>query len=164
MLWMPPPTAMETFMGVFNEDTMVHPKRAHVFVVPRLMIHLWRKHLGKDADVLTTIITRNHFWERSQHGPLILAIVLPFAYVKTYRGPWVAHGLEKSESLRKELEAGFKIDEGRNPTKFPHMGRMLCGMRKNTEGRSRNILLKTLDWVGGFPPIWHQNSSIRTAR
>ena len=42
-LWMPPPAAMETIIEVFNEDRMAHPKHAHVFVVPRLMTHLWRR-------------------------------------------------------------------------------------------------------------------------
>ena len=50
-----PPAAMEMIMNVFNEDRMAHPKRAHVLVVPRLMTHLWRKQLGKDAEVLMTI-------------------------------------------------------------------------------------------------------------
>ena len=93
-LWMPPPTSMETVMEVFNKDRMAHPRRTHVFVVPMLMTHLWRLHLGKDVDILMTITAEDHFWEKSQHEPRILAIVLPFAYVETYRGPWDAHGLE----------------------------------------------------------------------
>ena len=39
-LWLPPLAAMETIMEVFNEDRMAHPRRAHVFVIPRLMTHL----------------------------------------------------------------------------------------------------------------------------
>ena len=39
-LWIPPPAAAETVMEVFNEDIIAHPKRAHVFVDPRLMAHL----------------------------------------------------------------------------------------------------------------------------
>ena len=58
---MPSPAAMERIMEVFNEDRMPHPYRAHVFVVPRLMTHLWRKQLGKDVDVLMTISTGDHF-------------------------------------------------------------------------------------------------------
>ena len=69
-------------MEVFNEDRMAHPKRAHVFVVPRLMAHLWMKQLGKDTDVLMTITAIDHFWGKSQHEPLILAIILPRVYVE----------------------------------------------------------------------------------
>ena len=60
-----PPATMEMIMEVFNEDRMAHPKQAHMFVVPRLMTHLWRKPLGKDADVLVTITDEDHFWDKS---------------------------------------------------------------------------------------------------
>ena len=96
---MPPPATMETMVGVYNKDRMAHPKRAYVFVVSRLMTQLWRKHLEKDADVLMTITAGDHFWEKSQHEPLILDIALTFTCVKKYRGPWVACGLEEPESL-----------------------------------------------------------------
>ena len=80
---------------MFNEERIVHARRAHMIVVPRLMTHLWITHLGKDVDVLMIITAGDHFWDRSQHEPLILTMVLPSAHVKTYRGPWVAHGLKK---------------------------------------------------------------------
>ena len=115
-LWMPPPAAMETIMEVFNEDRMAHHCRAHIFVVPRLMTHLWRKQLGKDSDVLMNIAAGDYFWDKFQHKPLMLIIVLPFAYVETHRGSWIAQGFEKSKTLREEFEAGFKIAGGRNPT------------------------------------------------
>ena len=35
-----PPAAIETIMEVFNEDRMAHTKKAHVFVVPRLITHI----------------------------------------------------------------------------------------------------------------------------
>ena len=79
---MPPPAAMETIMEVFNEDRMVHLKQSHVFVVPSLMTHLWRKHLGKYAYVLMIITTGDHFWGKSQHEPPILVIISPFAHVQ----------------------------------------------------------------------------------
>lgn len=63
--WAPPPAAMETVMEIFNEDRVAHPTRAHVFAVPRLMTHLWRKRLGKDADLMWTVPTGDHFWEKS---------------------------------------------------------------------------------------------------
>ena len=50
-----PLVTMETIMGVFNEDRMAHPRRAHIFVAPRLMTRIWMKQLGKDADALMII-------------------------------------------------------------------------------------------------------------
>ena len=58
---MPSPAAMETVMELFNEDRIAHPQNPHVFVVPRLMTHLWRKNLGKDADVMFTVAPAGHF-------------------------------------------------------------------------------------------------------
>ena len=60
-LCMPPPATMETVMEVFNEDRMAHPHTMHVFALPRLMPYLWMQYLGKDADVLVTITTGDHF-------------------------------------------------------------------------------------------------------
>ena len=140
-------------MEVFKEDIMARPRHAHVFVVPRLMTYLWRKQLGNDADVFMTITVRDHFWEKHQHKPLILAIVLPFAYVENYSRPWIARGLEKSETFWKEFKAGFKITGSRNPIQFPHMDGKLCIMWGDPEGRSRTMLLQFLDWERGFPPV-----------
>ena len=141
-------------MEVFDGDRMAHARQAHMFVVPSLMTHLRRKYFGKDADVLMTITTGDHFWDKSQHKLLILAIILPFAHVENYRGRWIARGLEKTKSLWKELEAGFKITVGRNPKEFPRIDRKLCGMWKDPDVRSRAILLQCLDWARGFPPVW----------
>ena len=109
------------------------------------MTHLWRKQLGKDFDILMTITAGGHFWDKSQHEPLILAIVLPLVYVETYRAPWTARGLEKSEALWTEHKAGFKIAGGRDPTQYPNMDRKLCRMWQDPEGRSQALLLQFLD-------------------
>ena len=109
--------------------------------------------MGKDADVFVTIAAGDHFWEKSQHEPPILAIILPFAYVENYRGPWISRGLENPEALRAGLEAGFKIAAGRDPKQFLNMGGELCRMWKDPEGRSRTLLLQFLDWARGFPPV-----------
>ena len=139
-------------MELFNEDRMAHPKRAHVFVVPRLMTHLWRKKLGKDAVVLMTITIGDHFWDKLPHKHLILAIVLPFAYVENYRPPWIACRLEKPDALWTELEAGFKIAGDRDPVQFPKTDGKLCGMWQDPEGRSWALLLQFLDWSESCPP------------
>ena len=83
-----------------------------------LMAHMWSNHLGKDTDALWTVDTRDNFWYKSQHEPIILAIVLPFAYVENYMRTWVAHGLGKPVPINKELEPGFKIAGGRDPRIF----------------------------------------------
>ena len=61
-LWTPPPAEMETVVEVFNEERLVHPHIPHVFAIPHLMTHLWRRQLSKDADVLFTINMGPSFW------------------------------------------------------------------------------------------------------
>ena len=50
-LWMLPPAAMEVALELLTEDRLAHPHWPHVFLVPRLMTHLWRRDLGKEADI-----------------------------------------------------------------------------------------------------------------
>eukprot|EP00956_Cyclotella_meneghiniana_P043382 scaffold267197_cov149-Cyclotella_meneghiniana.AAC.1 len=56
-LWIPPPSAMPTVIEMFNDDRLERPQYPHVFVVPRLMTHLWRKQLSKDADFSPTLMS-----------------------------------------------------------------------------------------------------------
>ena len=79
-LWMPPPAAMATALEMFNANRIAHPWNPHVFVVPRLMAHMWRKSLSKDADVMFTVQVGQYFWDNSQHEPLIIALVLPLSH------------------------------------------------------------------------------------
>lgn len=81
-LWVPPPSAMETVVEMFNEDRMMHPHVPHVFAVPLLMTHLWQKQLGKDADAMFTVKAGAGFWPCPMHEPLIILIVLLFIHVK----------------------------------------------------------------------------------
>ena len=152
-LWFPPPAAMEVAMEMFNEDRMAHPQNPHVFVVPRLMTHLWRKNLGKDADLMFTVESGVHFWGTSQHEPLIVAIVLPFSYTPNYSGPWVARTTPETRDWARELTSGFKSKRTPNLDSFLQLDRAVREMWKDPEGRSRVILRKFLDWARRFPPV-----------
>jgi hypothetical protein len=85
---MPPPAAMEIVVELFNEDRLVQPHLPHVFVVPRIMTHLWHKPLTKDADLVFTVKEGQSFWPSSMHEPLMVLIVLPLSHIPNYSGPW----------------------------------------------------------------------------
>ena len=76
-LWLLAPAVMETALDLFCDNRLAHPHWPHVFVTPRLMTHMWRKALGKDADVLFTVPVGVNFWASGQFEPLIVAIVFP---------------------------------------------------------------------------------------
>ena len=82
-LWTPPPAATETVVKVFNKDRLAQPHTPHVFAIHRLMTHLWRRQLSKDADVLFTINVGKSFWPSSMHEPLIVLIVSPWIMFQT---------------------------------------------------------------------------------
>lgn len=152
-LWMPPPAAMRTIMEVFNEDRIADMKTTHIFAVPRLMTHLWRKKLIKRADVMFTVQTGNHFWEKSQHEPLIIAIVFPLSHVPNYRGPWIAKGSHRVDVITKELEQGFKYHKANGAGEFPELERGVRRLWEQPERRSRDLLQQLLATTRSFPPV-----------
>ena len=55
-VWSPPPAIARGMFDELGSACHKRPDKAlHIVVVPRLMTALWRKHLGKMADVLITI-------------------------------------------------------------------------------------------------------------
>ena len=117
-------------MEVFNEDRVTHPQNAHVFAVPRLMIHLWRKHLGKDADIFMTI-TKN-----LSPNPLFLLL----SYLLLMLKITADLELHVSWEIKKELEPYFKIAGGQDPMEFFDMDGTLYRLWKDLEGMSRALI------------------------
>ncbi|EJK69227.1 hypothetical protein THAOC_09530, partial [Thalassiosira oceanica] len=116
-IWMPPPAVMEVAMEQFNDDRLVSPHNLHVFAIPSLMTHLWRRRLSKAADILFTVPVGGHpghFWATHQHEPLIVAIVFPLGFVDRYFGPWAVRGHDDIEHLVAELEQGFLYTSGKS--------------------------------------------------
>ncbi len=91
-LWILPPTAMEVAIKLLWEDKLAYPQWPHVFVVPCFVTYIWRRDLGKNADILFTVPAGVPFWGGSQFEPLIVAIVFPLAHVSNYTGPWAVRG------------------------------------------------------------------------
>ena len=79
------------------EDCLAHPQWSHVFVVLRLMTHMWPMDLMKNADLLFTVPAQVTFWTARQFEPLIVAIVLLLAHVLSYAGLWLVRGTHEGE-------------------------------------------------------------------
>ncbi len=107
-LWLLPPAAMEVAIELLWEDKLVHPRWPHVFVVPRFMTHMWRRDLGKNADILFTVPAGVPFWGGTQFEPLIVAIVFPRAHVSDHTEPWAIKGTPMGLYYERALEEGFK--------------------------------------------------------
>ena len=47
MLWIPPPCIADVALEYTRKSYLKRPYLTHIFVVPKLMPYLWRKHLLK---------------------------------------------------------------------------------------------------------------------
>ena len=152
-LWVPPPAAMETVVELFNDDRLAHPRIPHVFLIPRLMTHLWRKQLGKDADVMFAVRAGTSVWTSDMHEPLYVLIVLPITHVSGHRGPWTLRGGEATSQLNLQLETGFKELEKHGCKKFHDVEGPLPSLREGPETWSRDLLREFLEGTRSFPPV-----------
>jgi hypothetical protein len=125
-LWMMPPAKMEIMMELLCKDTLAHPQWPHVFVVPQLMMHFWRKDLMKRADLYFTVPVEVPFWASSQFEPLIVAVILPLSHVDRHTGPWVVMGTTEGEETEQTLRHGFKGGDHNDPDKLHELKGVLC--------------------------------------
>ena len=131
----------------------MHPRIPHVFLIPRLMTHLWRKQLGKDADLMFAVRAGTFFWGAAMHEPLYVLIVLPITHVVGYRGPWTLRGSAAATQLGDQLEAGFKKLEEHGCKKLHDMEGPMPSLREGPEGWSGGLLRKFLEDTRSFPPV-----------
>jgi hypothetical protein len=153
-LWMLPPSAMEVALELLCEDRLAHPQWPHVFVVPRLMTHMWRKDLMKNADLLLTVPAQVPFWTAGQFEPLIVAIVLPLMHVPSYTGPWLVWGTNEGERAEQALRRGFKgKGETHDAGELHELDGNMCEVWEDAESGSRLVLQQFLAWASNFPPV-----------
>jgi hypothetical protein len=93
-LWMLPPAAMEVAIKLLWEDKLAHPQWPHVFCVYCFMMHMWRRDLGKNANILFTVHAGILFWGAAQFELPIIAIIFPLSHVSNYTGPWAIRGMD----------------------------------------------------------------------
>jgi hypothetical protein len=154
-LWIPPPAAITAVLEMFNEDRMIRPYLPHVFVIPRLMTHVWRKQLTKDADVVFSIPPGLKFWPAEMHEPLVVHIVFPLTHVSSYQGPWLVKGTPDAIGTEDLLTTTFKAwrDARHDPKQLHQLEESVPGLREGPEEWSRSVLLQFLTAKRGFPPV-----------
>ena len=92
-------------------------------------------------------------WTDSQYEPLVVAIVLPFAHVDRYYGPWLVRGTDLANDTQDTLTRGFKCVRGRGKRKPDDLERELQSLWEDPASRSRDILRKFLYSTRKFPPV-----------
>ena len=106
----------------------------------------------KNADLFFTVPAQVLFWTAKQYEPLIVAIVLPLAYVPSYTGPWLVRGTHEGEQAEQALQRAFK-DKDTNDTGEPHeLDGDVCEVWEDPMSGSWFVLQQFLAWVGNFTP------------
>jgi hypothetical protein len=80
LLWCPPPAAADVAIEelMYSRHKWTHLN--HIFIVPRLATHLWRKKLYKTSDIVFKQTPGSRpFWPSHEHEPLLIGLTLHFS-------------------------------------------------------------------------------------
>ena len=116
LVWAPPPAAADVALEELRQARLKRTRSIHLFVCPRLMEPLWRKHLHKSADLVLDIPCGTLFWPSNMFEPLVVGVYFPYL---SHR-PW-------------ELKRAPAIME---------LGRRVCSLWKEDEKSAELILRK----------------------
>ena len=59
----------------------------HVMIVPWLITYLWRKHLGKEKELMISITVELYFWKLEHQKIMILICLLPVLNIINWSDP-----------------------------------------------------------------------------
>jgi hypothetical protein len=109
LLWCPPPAAADIAINelMFSRHKCTHIN--HVFVVPRLATHLWRKKLYKTCDIVLTLPPGSRpFWPVNAHAPLLIGLTLRFLSYS----PWQLRQTPAILALGRDLQSLWETPGG----------------------------------------------------
>ena len=117
------------------------------------MTHLWRRDLGKEADIIFNIPAGVPFRGAGQYEPLTVTINFPLSHVPSYTGPWVVKGTDVGANFEQALVRGFRGDPPDDPAELHGLDGSMCMLWKDPESGSRFVLQQLLAWTGTFPTV-----------
>ena len=100
MVWCPAPAAADVAVEQMAKSQLKRPCNTHIVIVPRILTSKWRKGLSKAADIIVELPFLTHYWEKSFHEPLILAIALPLCE----HSPWKLRGTCFTDRVESSLQ------------------------------------------------------------
>jgi hypothetical protein len=108
-VWTPAPAAAEVAAEQMARAIHKHPTSCHIFVVPRLMTALWRRRIGKLADVRLSLAPGFLHWKPGRHEPLLIYFCLPLSKHR----PWKLQGCRLVAQVEGKLRKVPETSEGR---------------------------------------------------
>jgi hypothetical protein len=107
-VWTQPPCAAESAVEELRRARHKRQLSHHLFIVPRLMQPLWRKHLHKAADLVLYLKPGHKAWPMNMHELLTIAFMFPFIRQK----PWQLRGSIQLLALGRQLCQVWMGDSG----------------------------------------------------
>jgi hypothetical protein len=109
ILWSPPPVAADIAIDELLVSRHKRHHINHIFIVPRLYTHTWRKKLFKVSDLVFEVPPgARSFWPSFTHEPLVIGLTLCFSSAH----PWQLRQSNPILELGWELQSMWKMEEG----------------------------------------------------
>lgn len=107
-IWNVPAAAASAAIEQLCEAKLARPEVSHIFLVPSLLTQMWRKKLGKIADVIFNVKSGVCVWPLSCHEPLTIALVCPLLS----SSPWTVKRCGLSQRRISEMLQQVWGDDG----------------------------------------------------
>jgi hypothetical protein len=109
LLWCPPPAAADVAIKELMYSRHKRTHINHIFVVPRLATHLWRKKLFKTSNIVFEVPPgARSFWPADEHEPLLIGLTLHFPLCF----PWQLRQSPTILALGRELQGVWQVKRG----------------------------------------------------
>ena len=108
-IWSPAPCAGEAAIEELRRSRHKRQRSRHMFIIPRLMQPLWRKHLHKAADLILSLKPGHEAWPIHMYEPLTIAFIFPFIRQK----PWQLRGSTQLMALGRSVSGMWAEDARR---------------------------------------------------
>ncbi len=113
VLWSPPPAIANIAVDELLLSRHKHTNINHLFIVPRLSTHTWRKKLHKVCDLVFEVPAGcRAFWPSLEHEPLIIGLTLRFVHCS----PWQLKQAQQLLDLGGQLRPLWQAQEGAEGT------------------------------------------------
>ena len=107
-LWCPAPAIAAVALEELRKSRHKRPDLTHIFVCPKLMTPLWRKHLLKTCCLSFYVDPGLSHWPDSMHESLLIGIYLP--YLPCY--PWTFRRSKSVLEMERQLRLVPKVQGG----------------------------------------------------
>jgi hypothetical protein len=108
LLWSPAPVIAVVALEELRKSRHKRPDLTHIFICPKLMTPLWRKHLLRTCCFSFYVDPGLSHWPDEMHESLLVGVYLPYlpCYPWTYRRSKSVLELERQLRLMPKIQGG----------------------------------------------------------